>query len=138
MSLPAYDAVVFYTTGELPISDADKANLLSWIKSGKGFIGIHSATDTFYKWPEYGEMIGGYFDGHPWHQEVKVKVEDAQHPATTGLPPVWTLNDEIYQFRNWDRSKRHVLLSLDTTLGGPQERGRQAHRRRFRARLDEH
>jgi uncharacterized protein len=115
VSLPAYDAAVFYTTGELPISDADKANLLSWIKSGKGFIGIHSATDTFYKWPEYGEMIGGYFDGHPWHQEVKVKVEDAQHPATRGLPPVWTLNDEIYQYRNWDRSKRHVLLSLDTS-----------------------
>jgi uncharacterized protein len=115
VSLPAYDAVVFYTTGELPISDADKANLLAWIKSGKGFIGIHSATDTFYQWPEYGEMIGGYFDGHPWHQEVKVKVEDAQHPATRGLPAVWTLNDEIYQYRNWDRSKRHVLLSLDTS-----------------------
>jgi type 1 glutamine amidotransferase len=60
-------------------------------------------------------MIGGYFDGHPWHQEVKVKVEDAQHPATRGLPAVWTLNDEIYQYRNWDRSKRHVLLSLDTS-----------------------
>jgi type 1 glutamine amidotransferase len=115
VSLPAYDAVVFYTTGELPISDADKANLLAWIKSGKGFIGIHSATDTFYQWPEYGEMIGGYFDGHPWHQEVKVKVEDAQHPATKGLPAVWTLKDEIYQYRNWDRSKRHVLLSLDTS-----------------------
>src|SRR4029453_11822629 len=115
VSLPAYDAVVFYTTGELPISDADKANLLAWIKSGKGFIGIHSATDTFYQWPEYGEMIGGYFDGHPWHQEVRVKVEDRTHPATKALPEVWTLQDEIYQYRNWDRSKRHVLLSLDTS-----------------------
>ncbi len=115
VSLPAYDAVVFYTTGELPISDADKANLLTWMRSGKGFVGIHSATDTFYKWPEYGEMIGGYFDGHPWHQEVRVKVEDPKHPATRGLPAVWTLKDEIYQYRNWDRSKRHVLLSLDTS-----------------------
>jgi uncharacterized protein len=115
VSLPAYDAVVFYTTGELPISDADKANLLTWMRSGKGFVGIHSATDTFYKWPEYGELIGGYFDGHPWHQEVRVKVEDPKHPATRGLPAVWTLKDEIYQYRNWDRSKRHVLLSLDTS-----------------------
>jgi uncharacterized protein len=115
VSLPAYDAVVFFTTGELPISDADKGNLLAWIKSGKGFTGIHSATDTFYQWPEYGEMIGGYFDGHPWHQEVKVKVEDPKHPATRGLPAVWTVNDEIYQYRSWDRSKRHVLLSLDTS-----------------------
>ena len=114
VSLPSYDAVIFYTTGELPVSDADKANFLTWIKSGKGFIGIHSATDTFYKWPEYGEMIGGYFDGHPWHQQVNVKVEDSTHPATRHLPAVWTLNDEIYQYRNWDRSKRHVLLSLET------------------------
>jgi uncharacterized protein len=114
-SLPAYDAVVFYTTGELPISEAAKTNLMSWIKSGKGFIGIHCATDTFYKWPEYGDMIGGYFDGHPWHQQVSVKVEDTQNPITKGLPNPWVLNDEIYQFRNWDRSKLHVLLSLDTT-----------------------
>jgi type 1 glutamine amidotransferase len=113
--LKKYDGVVFYTTGELPISDADKANLLAWVKSGKAFIGIHCATDTFYKWPEYGEMIGGYFDGHPWHQEVKVKVEDANTQATRALPNPWVLTDEIYQFRNWDRSKLHVLLSLDTS-----------------------
>jgi len=115
VGLKAYDAVVFYTTGELPIADQDKANLLAWVKSGKGFIGIHSATDTFYKWPEYGDMIGGYFDNHPWHQSVMVKVEDKDTAATKHLPgPTWVLTDEIYQFRNWDRSKHHVLLSLDT------------------------
>ena len=37
---------------------------------GKGFAGIHSATDTFYGWPEYGALVGAYFDGHPWHQPV--------------------------------------------------------------------
>lgn len=113
--LAAYDAVVFYTTGELPISDADKANLMAAIRSGMGFVGIHSATDTFYEWPEYGEMIGGYFDNHPWHEEVTVRVEDRTHPATKHLGATWTITDEIYQFRNWDRSKRHVLLSLDTS-----------------------
>jgi uncharacterized protein len=115
-SLKSYDAVVFYTTSELPISDADKANLIAWVKSGKGFAGIHSATDTFYDWPEYGEMIGGYFDNHPWHEEVTAKIEDARSPATRHFTgPTWTLTDEIYQFRDWDRSKRHVLLSLDTS-----------------------
>ena len=83
--LKKYDAVVFYTTGELPISDEQKAAFLDFIKSGKGFIGIHSATDTFYKWPEYGELIGGYFDQHPWHQDVTVAVEDQRHPATRHL-----------------------------------------------------
>lgn len=116
LALEAYDAVVFYTTGELPVSDADRAGLMAWIRAGGGFVGIHSATDTFYRWPEYGEMIGGYFDNHPWHQQVVVKVEDRTSPATRHLPsPSWTITDEIYQFRNWDRTKRTVLLSLDTS-----------------------
>ncbi|NBR07306.1 MAG: ThuA domain-containing protein [Planctomycetes bacterium] len=56
-NLQKYDAVFFYTTGELPLSDVQKADLLQFIKSGKGFAGSHCATDTFYKWPEYGNMI---------------------------------------------------------------------------------
>jgi len=113
--LGKYDAVVFYTTGELPISDEQNAALLDFVKSGKAFVGIHSATDTFYKWPEYGELIGAYFDGHPWHQQVKIKVEDLKHPATSHLGASFTITDEIYQFRNWSRDNVHVLLSLDVS-----------------------
>jgi type 1 glutamine amidotransferase len=111
--LKPYDAVVFYTTGELPISDAQKAAFLDFIRSGKGFVGIHSATDTFYKWPEYGELIGGYFDQHPWHQEVAINVEDQRHPATRHLGKSFKITDEIYQFKDFSRSRVHVLLSLD-------------------------
>jgi type 1 glutamine amidotransferase len=113
-NLKRYDAVIFYTTGELPISDAQKADLLAFIKSGKGFVGIHSATDTFYKWPEYGEMIGGYFDQHPWHKEVTVNVEDRRHPATRHLGNAFKITDEIYQFKEFSRDRAHVLMSLDT------------------------
>jgi type 1 glutamine amidotransferase len=112
-NLKQYDAVVFYTTGELPISDEQKAAFLDFIKSGKGFVGIHSATDTFYKWPEYGELIGGYFDQHPWHQDVTVKVEDRRHPATRHLESPFKIKDEIYQFKNFSRDRVHVLLSLE-------------------------
>ena len=112
-NLKQYDAVVFYTTGELPISEEQKAAFIEFIKSGKGFVGIHSATDTFYKWPEYGELIGGYFDQHPWHQEVAVKVEDQRHAATRHLGKSFKMADEIYQFKNYSRSRVHVLLSLD-------------------------
>lgn len=111
--LKQFDAVVFYTTGELPISDEQKGSFLDFIKSGKGFVGIHSATDTFYKWAEYGELIGGYFDGHPWHQEVAINVEDPIHPATRHLGSTFKITDEIYQFKNYSRSRIHVLLSLD-------------------------
>lgn len=110
--LAGYKAVVFYTTGELAI---DKDAFIEWVKNGGGFVGIHCATDTFYKFAPYGEMIGGYFDGHPWTQDVKVKVEDKSHPATKHLGDSFGIKDEIYQFRDWERGKVHVLLSIDVT-----------------------
>ena len=65
-NLNDFDAVLFYTGGTLEMTDQKKADFLSFIHDdGKGFIGIHSATITFTDWPEYGEMIGGYFDQHP-------------------------------------------------------------------------
>lgn len=113
--LKQYDAIAFYTTGELPITDQQKADLQAFVENGKGFIGIHSATDTFYKWPWYGTMIGGYFDGHPWTQKVTIKVEDQKHPSTKHLGASFEMDDEIYQFKDWSRDNVHVLLKLDTT-----------------------
>ena len=113
--LTGYSVVIFNTTGELPLDAAQKDALLTFVRSGHGFVGVHSATDTFYKWPEYGAMIGGYFDQHPWHQEVQIKVEDQSHPSTSHLPASFTIRDEIYQFRDWSRDRVHVLLSLDAT-----------------------
>lgn len=113
--LNQYGAVVFYTTGELPMDARQKADFMAWLTSGKGFVGVHSATDTFYRWPEYGQMIGGYFDGHPWNTDVTLKVEDHESPMTRHLGPTWKLADEIYQFRDYTRAGRRVLLSLDTS-----------------------
>jgi len=111
------DVIIFYTTGELPLSDEQKSALLNFVKSGKAFIGIHSATDTFYKWPEYGEMINGYFDGHPWTQdtEVTIKVDDRTHVTTRHLPASLTFKEEIYQFKQFAPERVKVLVSLDTT-----------------------
>lgn len=113
-NLSRYDLLLFgSTTGELPITDAGKTGMMAWLRSGKGFVGIHSATDTLYHWPEYGAMIGGYFNGHPWHQEVVIRVEDPHSPATQGLGASFKIRDEIYQFRNWSRQDKRVLLSVD-------------------------
>jgi uncharacterized protein len=113
--LGGYDAIAFCTTGELPISDEGKNNLISFVRGGKGFIGIHNATDTFYKFAPYGEMVGGYFNGHPWHQDVGIIVEDHNHPATRHLPDHFTINDEIYTHRDWSRQRTRVLMRLDMT-----------------------
>ena len=116
-NLDYFDAVVFYTTGELDMDDQQKADFLAFVRDdGKGFVGVHSATDTFYNWPEYGEMIGGYFDGHPWNQfQAPIIVEDPEFPAARHLPKTFTVLDEIYQVKNYSRDRVRVIMRMDPT-----------------------
>jgi type 1 glutamine amidotransferase len=114
-NLKNFDAVFFYTTGELPLSETQKADLLGFIHSGKGFSGSHCATDTFYKWHPYGDLIGAYFAGHPpGLQKIRVIVEDTNHPATKRLGKEFAIEDEIYRFKEpFSRDKLHVLMRID-------------------------
>lgn len=97
-----------------------KANLMAFVKGGKGFVGIHAATDTFYEWPEYGKMINGCFDGHPWGAgtPVSIKVEPGQekHPLVAMMEGRnLEFKEEIYQLRDpYDSKAVHMLLRLDT------------------------
>lgn len=110
--LQQYDGVIFNnTTGNLPLPDREA--FLNWIKSGKAFIGMHAATDTFPGFPEYIEMIGGQFSWHGPQVEVDVLNQDKICPSCRHLPDEWTLFDEIYIFKNFDPTRVHRLLSLD-------------------------
>jgi type 1 glutamine amidotransferase/HEAT repeat protein len=90
--------------------------LLAFVRAGGGLIGIHAATDACYDWAEYGEMIGGYFNGHPWNETVTVGLDDPGHPLVRAFRgQSFAVADEIYQFRApYSREKLRVLLSLDT------------------------
>jgi len=111
-ALKNYDAVIFAnTTGMLPLPDPQA--FLDWIKSGKGFVGMHSATDTFHNFKPYIDMIGGEFKQHGAQVEVEPINEDKECPACRNIPPDWKVFDEIYQFKNFDRTKVHGLLTLD-------------------------
>ncbi len=112
-NLRHYAAVMFFTTGELPLNDAQKAALLAFVRSGRAFLGVHSATDTFYMWPEYGKLVGGYFNEHPWHQKVTVDVADPTSPLVGFLAPSFAVDDEIYQIRDLDAKTSRILLRLD-------------------------
>ena len=117
-NLDYFDALVFVsTTGELDLDDSQKKDMLSFVKDdGKGFVGVHAALDTNYKWPEYGEMIGGWFDQHPWSTfNAPIVNEDPTFPAVHHFPKAFVKYDEIYQPREWSRDKVNVLLSLDPT-----------------------
>ena len=117
-NLNYFDVLIFAsTTGELDLDDSQKADMMSFIKDdGKGFVGIHAALDTNYKWPEYGEMIGGWFDQHPWGTfNAPIINEDPDFPAVRHFPKAFVKYDEIYQPKEWSRDKVNVLLSLDPT-----------------------
>jgi uncharacterized protein len=115
-NLNYFDLIVFAsTTGELDMDAGQKQDMLSFIHDdGKGFVGIHAAMDTNYNWPEYGEMIGGWFDQHPWMTfNAPIINEDPDFPATRHFPKSFVKYDEIYQPKAWSRDKVNVLLSLD-------------------------
>lgn len=120
-TLEKYDIVAFYTTGELPIADADRDYFLKeWLpKKGHGWMGFHSAADTFrtnnpaHKW--YWDLCGGTFKGHPWNagELVTISVHDTAHPAMKPFGSEFQIKDEIYWYDHWAPENVHVLMSLN-------------------------
>ena len=105
--LDPYELLVFYyTVGE--ISEAQKNGLLDWVASGKGYVGIHSAADSFRECPEYRAMVGGWFVTHPHFRQYQVSVLDAEHPITEGLDE-FMVEDEQY-ITDYD-PRVHVLAT---------------------------
>ena len=116
-NLNDFDAVLFFTGGDLEMDAQQKADFISFIHDdGKGFIGVHSAAITFTGWPEYGDMIGGYYDEHPWLTfDAPVIVEDPAFPGMQQFPQAFVLRDEIYQMKDYSRDKVRVLMRLDVS-----------------------
>jgi type 1 glutamine amidotransferase len=115
-NLNYFDVLVFASTsGELDMDASQKQDMMSFIKDdGKGFVGIHAALDTNHTWPEYGEMLGGWFDEHPWMTfEAPIVNEDPAFPAVRHFPAAFVKYEEIYQPKAWSRDRVNVLLSLD-------------------------
>jgi uncharacterized protein len=115
-NLNYFDAIFFIGVGD-NLNPQQKKDLLSFIHDdGKGFVGAHTGDDAFYEWPEFAEMIGGWFDNHPWNQfDAPVIVEEPAFPAMKPLPLTFTIRDEIYEHKNFDRAKVRVLASLDSS-----------------------
>ncbi len=109
--LQGYDGVIFAnTTGELPIPN--KEAFIDWIQSGKAFVGMHSASDTFHQFRPYIEMLGGEFQTHGPQVEVDAVNEDSEHPACAHYGPHFKIFDEIYILKSFHRERVHGLLTL--------------------------
>ena len=124
--LNRFDALCFNNTaGVLFVDPVLRKNLLEYIYSGKGFIGIHAAGATFCQWPvydqfpEYGEMLGGYENGgHPWkpHEWITLKTDDPSHPINRAFGGEgFEVSDEVFQFTEpYTRDRLRILLAIDT------------------------
>ena len=114
-NLNYFDAIFFFGVREIDLDAGQRADLLRFVREdGKGFVATHAGATAFFSWPEFGEMLGGRFDEHPWGiTEATVIVEDRQSPITRHLSPAFAVTDEHYQLKDFSRKNVHVLARLD-------------------------
>lgn len=109
--LAPFAAVVFAnTTGNLGIPDMSR--FLDWIRSGRAFIGVHSASDTYHDDTQFLDMLGGEFLEHGAIVSAEVEVLSATHASVSHLAPRFTVEDEFYRFTRFQRDGVNVLLAL--------------------------
>ncbi|MFO7846152.1 MAG: ThuA domain-containing protein [Balneolaceae bacterium] len=113
-NLSGYDAVIFLNTTMTVFNGEQRDAFQAYIQNGGGYAGIHSAADTEYDWPWYGELVGAYFDNHPpGTPNANVLLVDSNHPSTEMLPETWNRDDEWYNYQEFE-DHINVLLELDT------------------------
>lgn len=111
--LATCSALIFYVSGELPLSAEERARLLRFVDEGGGFVAIHASLASFYRWPQWRELVGAWSNGHPWYGRIGVRVDARDHPAARGLPERFELSaEEAYQLRDFSTDGT-VLLRLD-------------------------
>lgn len=98
-ALERYQAIIFLNTTGNILNEEQQAAMEKFIKAGKGFVGIHSASDTEYDWPWYGKLVGNYFKIHPAQQTAYLKVEDSNFPGMERFPKKLLWTDEWYEFK---------------------------------------
>ena len=111
-NLAKFDLVIFLSTTGNVLDEKEQEAFKKYIENGGNFFGIHAAADTEYEWPWFGELVGGYFAGHPEIQEADIYVNMPEHPAVSHLPKIWTRTDEWYNYKNLN-PEMQVLLYLD-------------------------
>ncbi|MFP4058668.1 MAG: ThuA domain-containing protein [Candidatus Brocadiia bacterium] len=94
LELEPYDALVFYHT-VTSIRDDQLLGLLKFVEAGRGYVGIHSAADSFRDCPAYRAFVGGHFVTHPRYRQYQVSATEVEHPITEGMDEFW-VTDEQY------------------------------------------
>lgn len=108
-----FDVLVFSNTNNQTFdTDEQKKVFQDYIRSGGGFVGIHSACGSERQWPWFWANLGGKFIRHAVFQPFDIKVIDKGHPSTQHLPDIWKWEDECY-FTNELNPCLHILLAVN-------------------------
>jgi type 1 glutamine amidotransferase len=118
-ALENYKVVIFLNTTGNVLNDEQQAAFEKFIKAGKGYVGIHSASDTEYDWPWYTKLVGMMFKIHPQNQTAYLKVEDSNFPGMERFPKKFLWTDEWYQYGDRKADDLKVLVTVDEKTYDP-------------------
>lgn len=128
--LKNYDLLIFNNTTKIQKAfktAEQRSAIIDFIKNGGGFVAIHAATDAGHpEWPEYVQLVGGVFDGHPWTAKgtYGISIDDPKHACVDHYPSTtFELSDELYMYKKYDRKNQRVLMTIDTRVS-PKKKGR--------------
>lgn len=113
-NLKRYSEVVFLSTTGDVLDDVQQVAFERYIQAGGGYVGIHAAADTEYDWPWYNRLAGGWFASHPKNniQTGEAYVVNRNHPSMEGFPDKWSVKDEFYDFKDFNKDVT-VLVKID-------------------------
>ena len=141
--LANFDVIMFYTSGDLlavgtdgqpAMTEAGKQALFDAVAGGKGFVAVHSASDTFHtnehgggnnpvrepRFVNYGDksdpyirFLGGEFIQHGPQQVAKARVIDPAFPGFKDVGAALEVQEEWYSLKDFAPDD-HVLLVMDT------------------------
>lgn len=118
-NLEQYSAVIFLlTTGNILDSTQKKA-MEKFIRSGKGFVGVHSASDTEYGWDWYTKLVGMMFKIHPLQQTAYLDVVNSNFPGMERFPKRLLWTDEWYEFQERKVDDLKLLVTVDEKTYNP-------------------
>ena len=109
-NLKNINSIVFLNTTGNILSNKEQNVMEEFIRSGRGFLGVHSAADTEYDWDWYGNLVGAYFRSHP--DVMPAKIITIENKITNHLDSEWRIEDEWYNL-NYTNENIKILLNLD-------------------------
>lgn len=118
-NLADYAVIIFFNTSDDILTEKEQSGLQNFVRNGGGFVGIHGASATEYKWKWYGKLVGRFFTRHPVVQTAVINVVDNNFPATYHLPVKWLWTDEWYEFDEPLVDDLKVVMTVDESTYDP-------------------